>query len=429
MSTATFSGQVPINGTIQQQVAPGYQTNIYYILVSNLPFDTSWQQLKDHVRTVCEVGRVEVFNDSTCGWVQVHGRENFDVALRLLSGNLFNGRPVFADGKNATEPIMIKELVCAPANVRVLPRSPPRAPRYTTAPHTPQHTAASAPMMSPVPPAYGESTFPRATAAGVTASELRYAPYSTASTASYIPPETGGYAQYDLADAGYLDQPSTSATPYPLEGTYSQQYPIENYQSDEYGLAAPDSRLTRPDAASHGMVATRKRKIIVRQLQTWTTYGQVRDLVLQKAGSDADKVQHIDLPAANGQGVNRGYALVTLADEDVAKKLIRRLDGLRLDGKTLNVRHTAEGVSDHESVQARSSGSRHSGSRGSHSHAPKEHRESKEKKDRKHSSKANASSSSDKARKSHKSEVVIAHGSTSSSVKKYEDKNKSHGRH
>ncbi|KAK6219040.1 hypothetical protein LQW54_002542 [Pestalotiopsis sp. IQ-011] len=68
--------QVPINNTIQVNVGPGNQTGLYYILLSNLPWQTSWKQMKDHVRTVCSaVERVEIFNESTSGWTCRRCRE------------------------------------------------------------------------------------------------------------------------------------------------------------------------------------------------------------------------------------------------------------------------------------------------------------------------------------------------------------------
>lgn len=83
------------------------------------------------MRSVCPVERVEVFNESTTGWVSVKGRDNFNAAFgedtrvprtfaawlltdhtsELLNGGIFNGRALFADGKNATNSVMIKEPV------------------------------------------------------------------------------------------------------------------------------------------------------------------------------------------------------------------------------------------------------------------------------------------------------------------------------
>lgn len=89
-------------------IPPAHETGEYYILVANvrcpetpsspppssneplqsvltriprqLPFGCTWRCLKDFTRTVCEPAFVTVFQDSTCGWVKVSGRENFDKA-------------------------------------------------------------------------------------------------------------------------------------------------------------------------------------------------------------------------------------------------------------------------------------------------------------------------------------------------------------
>ena len=82
-----------------RDVPPGYLSGVYYIVISNvrrtllradlynylrpvpkLEFGTTWQQLKDFVRSVCVVEHVEVFRASTTAWVCVHGQENFEKA-------------------------------------------------------------------------------------------------------------------------------------------------------------------------------------------------------------------------------------------------------------------------------------------------------------------------------------------------------------
>lgn len=92
------------------EVEPGNKTGIYYITVSNvrcsiheaellllldrseitdkmqLPFNTQWMELKDFVRTVCEVDYVEVFNASTHAWVRVLGYEDYVKAFRESPG-------------------------------------------------------------------------------------------------------------------------------------------------------------------------------------------------------------------------------------------------------------------------------------------------------------------------------------------------------
>ena len=47
-----------------------------------LPFNTQWTELKDFVRTVCEVDYVEVFNASTHAWVRVLGYQDYCKAFR-----------------------------------------------------------------------------------------------------------------------------------------------------------------------------------------------------------------------------------------------------------------------------------------------------------------------------------------------------------
>lgn len=46
-----------------------------------LPFNVSWQQVKDYVRQACAVDHVEIFQKSTCGWVRVLEKENFEAAF------------------------------------------------------------------------------------------------------------------------------------------------------------------------------------------------------------------------------------------------------------------------------------------------------------------------------------------------------------
>lgn len=131
MPTNRLGRQVPINGTFQRWVAPGWQTDVYYILLSNvrsypqvqlsaalselqieqLPWTTSWKQLKEHVRTVCSVERVEVFPESTHGWVRLRGRDNYDAAcstwcLLCLLVSLINDS--LTHGQNSSKAIYSK---------------------------------------------------------------------------------------------------------------------------------------------------------------------------------------------------------------------------------------------------------------------------------------------------------------------------------
>ncbi|KAI1417565.1 hypothetical protein F5Y13DRAFT_59802 [Hypoxylon sp. FL1857] len=431
MSSDTFSHQVPINGTIQTKVLPGNQTNLYYILVSNLPWQTSWQHLKDHVRKVSIVERVEVFNESTSGWVSVKGRENYDAALRLLNGGVFNGRALLADGKNATESIMIRETVKA-SSINSSASRAHHTPKFKTPPST-QYPTSTPPLMSPPATGYGEWTSPTTPSSYTATSTMECAPYNMSAAVPYDYNEAPGFYSYDTSNSGYVDQSAVVSSPtmaqYPFEASYSQQYQMSEYQTNDYtmysSMPTPESMM-RPNNTPNAMVPTKQRKIIVKQLPTWINSRQVQDLIRKKAGSDADKIQQVDLPLTDGQASNRGYALITFQNEEVANKLIRKLNGYKYDGRELKADYTKEGVSENEIVRSRISGHR-------------DRREDREKREKKESSRASgyndrkessrASGHNDKKSKSHKSSVVIANGSSSSSSKKSDAKEKSNKRH
>ncbi|CAJ2504605.1 Uu.00g119990.m01.CDS01 [Anthostomella pinea] len=192
---------------------------------------------------------------------------------------------------------------------------------------------------------------------------------------------------------------------YPHDTSYQHQYQAEDYRNNGY--------------STYTNVPTRRRKIIMKQLPPWATYNQIQHLVRQKAGSDADKLQKIDLPLSNGQESNQGYALITFENEDATNKVIQKLNGYKDGDRTLRVEYTKEGVSANES--SRSKGSGHHAFSSHH----RERREDRDRRDNKKSTKVSSSSNkksqSHKSHKSHKSDVIIADGS-SFSLKKYEEK-------
>ncbi|RYP81935.1 hypothetical protein DL769_001779 [Monosporascus sp. CRB-8-3] len=379
MSSETLSRQAPINTTV-----------------------TSWQQLKDHVRTVCSsVERVEVFGGSTSGWVSVHGRENFDAAMGLLNGGLFNGRYLFADGRNATQATVIKDLN-----------------RSLTAPlQTPtQHSPSSAAVMSPTGTEFAHWTPSTSHCAlGQTRDYQHHAAqYDYGGMSGWWSPEApaGNYADYPHLDAVTMEQ-------YTYDAKYrhnAQQYQVGQDPSNCYAwhheMADPNYRSSR-HYGSTGVVNTTKRKIIIKQLPTWVLTDQVQDLIRHKTGLNADKIQQIDLPLADSSEMNRGYALVTLQNEEAASRVIRKLQGYKYDGRVLSVEHTKEGVSENE---------------GSLSRTNKPHRDGRGKKERKEGPSQHSSTADKKSTKSHhRSDVVIAHGS-SSVFKKVDDKDKKSSR-
>ncbi|KAK8114072.1 hypothetical protein PG999_006141 [Apiospora kogelbergensis] len=424
--------QIPINNTVQVSVPPGDQTGLYYILISNLPWQTSWQQLKDHVRTVCAVERVEIFNESTSGWVSVRGRDSFNLALHFLSTELFNGRPTFADGRNAEQSIPIKKLV--DTNLPDASSRSPQTSRYTTPPPLSMPYSISSP---PLPTTeYGQwNTAP--TYPTTTSPMMDYGSYSTSmSTASpghstVPPPWYSGSAPM---------QSSISMSPY---------YESASYQSPTTYYSPTGYRNTR--ASSHVMpsvyetqqantVAVEWRKIVIKGLPSWAQYEHVRTLLMDRASLEADRAGFINInfPARKDGSSGKRHATVTFSDERTASGIIEELNGIEVGGMTLTVEMAKEGVSEGEEHHRSRGEKRHATKKQASSsghHSSKPHREDRDKRDStrpskekessrsyssvtyektKDSSKSSQSLTSEKKDKSQaKRGVVIADGSSS----------------
>ncbi|KAI0408713.1 hypothetical protein F4802DRAFT_362491 [Xylaria palmicola] len=395
--------QIPINGTISGMAPPGNETGYYYIPIANLPWQTSWQELKDHVRTVCSVEHVQINDDGTGGHVVLKGRENFDAAFRLLNGGAFQDRALIADGRNADNWVLVKQQVDGQTALPQLPS-------------TSRHKAPT-PMMPPPSSTYGE--WP-ATSAG---SSYMMSPVMD-SQSYYAPPIMPEYADpaafYGAGSCAFEHSLASVATmnsvvPYPSGSGYVQQYAPSAYYGNNYSTphdarAHQERKICYPDA-----VPTKRRKIIIRQLQPWVSQSQVRELICHKAGSAFGKLQKFDMPLADGQqGVNRGYAIVIFESEEAADKAIKRLNNYQYEGRVLEVKHTKEGVSDYQPAHgSRASHQRHS------NHSRRERHDEKEKrgKERPNPQKSGSIGSQRKSTSpSSTSDVIIAHGSSISQV-------------
>ncbi|KAI1426008.1 hypothetical protein F5Y12DRAFT_713663 [Xylaria sp. FL1777] len=395
--------QTPINGTISGMAPPGNETGYYYIPIANLPWQTSWQELKDHVRTVCSVEHVEINEDSTSGHVVLKGRANFDAALRLLNGGVFQDRALIADGRNGNTWVLIKQHVDSLA----ASTQPPVASRHTAGP-----TQRTPSLMAQSPPGYIE--WPAApTSPSYIMSPVMDSPTYFAPCAMPEYPDTA--ALYGMGSCA-LENPSaaaSSAVPYPSVPGYMQQYRPSEYYGNTYTVTH-NSMAPREGKKYADAVPTKRRKIIIRQLQSWVSESQIRELIHHKAGLDYEKLQKLDMPLADGQqGANRGYVTATLESEEAAEKVIKRLNNYRYEGRVLEVKHTKEGVSDHQSS--------HNSRSGHHRHSHHSRRERHDTKDKtgkgKENSHKGASSSEKKTNlSSPESDVVIVNGSSLSYV-------------
>ncbi|KAI0424048.1 hypothetical protein F5Y09DRAFT_348123 [Xylaria sp. FL1042] len=387
--------QTPINGTISGLAPPGNETGYYHIPIANLPWQTSWQELKDHVRTVCSVEHVEINEDSTSGHVVLKGRANFDAAFRLLNGGVFQDRALIADGRNVDSWVLVREHV----DSMTASTQSPVALRHIV----PPTLRTSLPMAQP---SLGYVEWPAAS------TSPSYMMSPVVDSQPYFVP--GAMPEYTDSAALYaLEQPGavvSLAVPYPPVPGYMQQYTPSEYYGNNYTVARNDT--TPREGKKHiDAVPTKKRKVIIRQLQPWVNESKVRELIRYKTGLDSAKLQKLDMPLADGQqGANRGYVIATFESEEAAEKVIKRLHGYKYEGCALEVRHTKEGVSDH-------SGPRSGNHRHTH-HSRRERHDNKDKAGKEKESSYKVASSSEKKTKlsSPESDVVIANGSSHSYV-------------
>ncbi|KAI0166679.1 hypothetical protein GGR57DRAFT_34132 [Xylariaceae sp. FL1272] len=417
-SEIIYQDQTPIKGTIMAMAPPGNKTGFYYIPVANLPWQTSWQQLKDHVRSVCPVERAEV-HDMTGGHVVLKGRDNFDAALRLLNGGIFKGRALIADGRNTDHWVTIKQRLDSQGTSPRLSRVPELANQpmqYGTSPLSPVASSSNSWVVtSPGPSSMGP----------VMDSSPDYPtvnpPYDYRATTALYSTMYGSSGASTSATSSGVTYSTTSINTHYYDArhqtsahgcSYDEQQTC--YHDSSYGGSAPSEGSRRGGDA--GQVSTKKRKIILRQLPSRVTRDQVLDLIHYETGRVAEEVELRGPLTPEDTKKNRGCALITFATESMANEMINKLSGYQYAGRILEATHTKEGVSDSErSYRPRSGGSSHHHSQHSH---PK-HRSEKDRKGKEKEKHVKPSGSSEKKSKSSssssssKSEVVIANGSSS----------------
>ncbi|KAI0389827.1 hypothetical protein F5Y17DRAFT_472432 [Xylariaceae sp. FL0594] len=376
--------QTPINGTISCMAPPGSETGFYYIPVANLPWQTPWQELKDHVRKVCPVEHVEINEDSTSGHVLLKGRANFDAAFRLLNGGIFHDRALIADGRNADSWVLVKQHVDGNSP------SLPRLPSTTTYKAPPLRQSPS--LMTQASQAHGE--------------------WPVASSAGLVPNGMAGYqspaASYGTGGCGveFSRSLTNPMMAYSAGPGYAQQYAPSAYAGTDYSFYNCDAVSGGEKRHSADTAPSRKRKIIIRQLPSWVGDAQIRELIHHRAGSAAEKLQRLE--------VNRGFALATFESEEAAVRAIKKLNNYKFEGRTLEAKHAKEGTSDHH----HSHSSHAHGSKVSHQRPPRQERpEGKDRKGKERESSHKSASSVDKKSKSSssKQDVVIVNGSSPSS--------------
>ncbi|RFN51001.1 hypothetical protein FIE12Z_4737 [Fusarium flagelliforme] len=353
---------MPTEATIQADVAPGNETGIYYITICNLPFGTSWQQLKDWTRTACVVDHIEVFQGSTSGWVRVKGRENFenawgkgilpkpafvgvDMTAGLLNGGIFNGRLIVASDKNRSHSIKIRELVMPqqrtqkPQQGAQMPQQGPHiSQQRPQIPQTPRYQPA------PVPPTRHMLPTP------MTASP----PYSIAPEQISDP----RFISHPLLTQGYTQQPpiivATSAplgpttSPNPIayappnqpEGAqFALPYPGLDEHSDFY----PECKYsTREPPYKSEYVLMEPRKLHVSPFPQQARAEDVKSWIRRRV--DKTKIDSMEIPKNSNSKYLRGYVLVVFDSVSAANTAIEQLNKARFQGRRVIARPTREGA-------------------------------------------------------------------------------------
>lgn len=115
-------------------VQPGDVTGVYYIVVAGLPWNCSWQKLKDFCRnqqrdgSFIDIDHAYVYPESTDGWARVKGKKNFlkamgkhiflrqknkvaNISPAHLQRGILDHRCLLVDGRNETEVTTLRECV------------------------------------------------------------------------------------------------------------------------------------------------------------------------------------------------------------------------------------------------------------------------------------------------------------------------------
>ncbi|GKU17534.1 unnamed protein product [Fusarium langsethiae] len=335
---------MPTEATVQADVGPGNETGIYYITICNLPFGTSWQQLKDWTRTACVVDHIEVFQSSTSGWVRVRGRENFEKAWGLLNGGVFNGRSIIASDRNRNHSIKIRELAIPQQGTQI------QTQRYQPAP--PTHHVLTAPMATaapyPMPPeqyymtGYSPINGPRFTSHSIPQG-YAHQPPMIVTTAAPVRPATyqvAGLGSYCAYDMGTSSSTATYIPQYRPEGMqFAQPYSCPDEHSEFY----PECGFSIGEPPyKFDYIATEPRKLHVSPFPQQAHADEVKAWIRRKV--DKTKIYSMEIPKNSNSRYLRGYVLVGFDSASATNTAIEQLNKARFQGRRVIARPTRDGA-------------------------------------------------------------------------------------
>ncbi|KAI1026450.1 hypothetical protein LB505_005354 [Fusarium chuoi] len=332
---------------VQADVGPGDETGIYYITICNLPFATSWQELKDWTRTACVVDHIEVFQSSTSGWVRVRGRENFERAwAALLNGGVFKGRSIIASDRNRKHSIKIKELAAPPQAVilqtlqyQATPPSPYVLPTQMTMP--PQYSAA--------PGHYYIASYPPANSSRFTTQSFSNPSYSqqlpitvtTNMPATYAAASPGSYYTYN-GTGTQLSAPKPGAVSYSPQYQHGVSQLALPYRgiSEHPGYYSNHSFSSGEPSYRSEYVVPETRKLCVSRFPQQAEADEVKSWVQRKV--DNDKIESIEIPKNGDSNYLRGYIMVFFENVAAANIAMGQLNKARFQGRKMIARPTRE---------------------------------------------------------------------------------------
>ncbi|KAM0241339.1 hypothetical protein ACHAP5_007676 [Fusarium lateritium] len=340
---------MPTENTVQADVGPGDETGIYYITICNLPFGTSWQQLKDWTRTACVVDHIEVFQSSTSGWVRVRGRENFERAWGLLNGGVFNGRSIIASDKNRFQSIKIRELAIQPQGV-----VQSQTPQYLPTPPS-QYTS---PIPLCAPSQYSTSSgqyysinYPQANGPAFNTQSIPIQDCTQPLPITIVTTMPAAYGVIAPRRHYAYDEGTTRAFPVKANAiTYSPGYQNQGVQfalpyrsPDEYPAYYVDCSLASNEPSYRSeYVVTEPRKLHVSPFPQQARADEVKSWVRRKV--DKMKIESMEIPKNSNSRYLRGYVLVVFDSVTSANTAIDQLNKARFQGRRVIARPTSEGA-------------------------------------------------------------------------------------
>ncbi|KAJ3468981.1 hypothetical protein MRS44_003046 [Fusarium solani] len=376
-----------------------------------LPFNVLFRRLKSWIRkgASCEVDHVEIFFNSTSGWVRLQGKDNFEKAWKLLSsGRAFDGRSIIADDKNRTQTITIKKKVVQP-NIQQQEHQQEQHQQEQQQQQQQQQQNLPQPVV-----AYSQTPgYPPAIQGQQVAASSTTSPQYSSTPGQYY---AAGYNQ--AGGPSYLGQ-SMPTQGYPLQPRATTD-PREYYDYSAANAVCP--ALPRPTRGTGALCwgRSRSRGSVPGQEPTYQTETEfvttearklhVSPFPQKESRKDVDRwirhkiyekqtIKSIDIPMNGTNKYLRGHVFVIFDSASSATKAMEQLNKATYQGRKIVARPTAEGVAVDEQPPALSraneasipTGPRNDRHRGDKPQRPR-HREP----DRKRSSSDKKSSSSAK---------------------------------